>query len=129
MKITLKQARRLTKKVVAENPPGTVRRCQYTLQGEPHCIVAVVLAEAGVTFETIDDLVGSINDSYVRGRLSLDGVHLTERAASYLHRAQYAQDTGNTWARALAEAEGMLTGARPQDHEEFVGLLFGESLA
>jgi hypothetical protein len=123
MKITLEQARRLTKKVVAESRPGTVLWCQYTMGGGPHCIVAVVLAEAGVMYETIDDLVGAVDDATVRARLACDDVHITERAIAYLHRAQYTQDRGLTWERALEEAEAMITDRSPRGHAEFVARL------
>lgn len=126
MKITLKMARRLTKKVVAEAMPGTVRKCQYTLGGEPHCIVAVVLFRAGATYETLDDLVGSIAEPEPLARLACDDVRLTPKAAAYLKRAQWVQDMGHTWTRALKEAEALASGMAKVDHDAFMDAYHAE---
>ena len=78
--------------------------CMYfeTDSGQPSCIVGHVLADHGVTLESLgpanaDETVGSLVASDV---LALDA-----RTEALLVRAQQEQDNGTSWGEALRQAK------------------------
>ena len=102
-------ALRLLREVVAERPDyvyeepdGDGQGCVYVWQGTLSCIVAHVLARAGWTVQQIAelDMGGSVKN------LAINGFTIgSASSVVILDAAQSVQDTGDTWAEALAAAE------------------------
>jgi hypothetical protein len=116
----------ILKRLVAETPDRrahcTYATMEYDTESEtyvyaPACIVGHVLAELGTDFEPWfdDENEGAVNVTITedyRGNVSWElapllPVKLTPEAAQYLRTAQRAQDEGQTWAEAVALADGV----------------------
>lgn len=68
------------------------------------CVVGTALTAAGVDWSKIDQRY-RINYLYNNRAFADQEVELEEDAMLYFLKAQYAQDTGNTWGKALERAE------------------------
>lgn len=80
------------------NEEGTERR--------PSCIVGHALYYAGVTLEALASCDGAVQ-STVAGLGQHMDIEVTTNAMVIFHTAQYAQDSGESWGRAITKARGV----------------------
>lgn len=77
--------------------------------GQPGCIVGHILHEEGVSPEAIASLDGKGSIAVcVPGLVERAQVRITPAATTFLQQLQMKQDTGKTWAEALAYATGFV---------------------
>lgn len=70
--------------------------------GQPSCLVGHVLAEVGVTLDTLPDRHNVGSGIH---HLDVPGVEMTRGARRVLSAAQRAQDRGTPWGEAAARAQ------------------------
>lgn len=110
IKLTLDEAQRLAREVVAEYGAGYIYQqiadeygnpgCRYIDNGSCSCLVGHILYRAGVP---IGDLEGNNNERSVDDDSFLVdvGVDADSRTEHFLSRLQEAQDRGSKWGVAL----------------------------
>lgn len=89
--------------------------CHNFRDGQPSCIVGHVFAELGLMFDKAVALgiSGSVGVWTSASVLRVDegfGWEFTDDALRVLQTAQAAQDLGETWGRAVAEAQAVANG-------------------
>ena len=76
--------------------------------GAPGCIVGRVLHEVGMAPLAINSLDGRGAIGTCHSRIEEHGLRLTPAAAQFLQQVQFKQDSGNTWAEAVAYGKGYM---------------------
>jgi hypothetical protein len=76
--------------------------------GAPGCIVGRVLHEVGMAPLAINSLDGRGAIGTCHSRTEEHGIRLTPAAAQFLQQVQFKQDSGNTWAEAVAYGKGYM---------------------
>lgn len=93
--------------------------CVYVRNALPACIVGQVLADLGVSVETLArfDNNGGATANQVLYALERGGTLTYDQATSNaLEAAQYHQDKGRAWGHALREAERAYEAYRQPQH-------------
>jgi hypothetical protein len=90
-----------------EDPRG----CKYVRDGHPACIIGQALSYLGVSVVELISMDSGfdnvIDDSRTQSRLRESGYVLDGLALRRFVAAQYTQDGGGTWGKALAKAEAI----------------------
>jgi hypothetical protein len=84
---------------------------EYYAVGSPKaktgCLIGVALKLAGVPNETLNKIIGTIDENYEDWQ-DKGLVDISEPVMKYFNAAQTTQDNGATWGHALADAEASL---------------------
>jgi hypothetical protein len=87
------------------------RGCKYVRGGQPACIIGQALSYLGVSVEELTSMDQGfdnvIDDDHIQGLLQDMGYVLDGLALRRFVAAQYTQDGGGTWGKALAKAEAI----------------------
>lgn len=87
--------------------PASVGHCVYVDRGACSCLIAHVLVYLGVPVGALEGW----NDTEIE-QVTLPGVSITGAARLVFTAAQKAQDIGESWGQALADAQDAYAGLR-----------------
>lgn len=83
--------------------------------GAPGCIVGRVLHGVGMDPLAINSLDGRGSIATCHGRTVEHGIRLTPAAVQFLQQVQFKQDSGKTWAEAVAFGKGYMAALESSD--------------